>query len=115
MIYMSRNKLNFNNRIFLLSSLIIIIFIGSYIYTFKEFSSESSDWADFATFISLAIAIINLIIFYLLTLEIHKYNITQNKKNIKPIISFKLINSKESYWLENIGSGIAVDVKIKRN
>jgi len=112
---MSRNKLNFNNRIFLLSSLIIIIFIGSYIYTFKEFSSESSDWADFATFISLAIAIINLIIFYLLTLEIHKYNITQNKKNIKPIISFKLINSKESYWLENIGSGIAVDVKIKRN
>ena len=113
---MTKNKLNFNNtRIFLLSSLIIIIFIGSYIYTFKEFSSESSDWANFATFISLAIAIINLIIFYLLTLEIHKYNITQNKKNIKPIISFKLINSKESYWLENIGSGIAVDVKIKRN
>ena len=114
---MSRNKLNFNNRILLLSILIIVIFIGFYFYNFnsKELSKDSNDWANFATYISLATSIINLIIFYLLTLEIHKYNINQNKKNIKPIISFKLINSKEFYWLENIGNGIAVDVKIKRN
>src|SRR5690554_7558985 len=103
MIYMSKNKFNLNTRILLLSILIIGIFIGSYFYNFnsKELSKDSNDWANFATYISLATSIINLIIFYLLTLEIHKYNITQNKKNIKPIISFKLINSKEFYWLRS--------------
>src|SRR5690606_12957550 len=117
MLYMSNSKFNFNNRILLLSSLIIVIFIGFYFYNFnsKELSKDSNDWANFATYISLATSIINLIIFYLLILEIHKYKINQNKKNKKQIISIKLINSKESYWMENIGSGIAVDVKIKRN
>lgn len=99
--------------------LLVIIFFLLYFLNFGnknfEFSSNSADWANFATFIGLAVSILNLIIFYYLTMELHKYNLNKDMEEVQPIISFHLKDGDSFYTVENIGRSVALDLKIKRN
>src|SRR5690606_34387595 len=98
---------------------IIIIFFLPYFLNFGKTNSElspySNDWANFATFFGLAVSILNLIIFYYLTMELHKYNLNKDIEEAQPIISFHLKDGDSFYTIENIGRGIALDLKVKQN
>lgn len=99
--------------------LIVIIFLLTYIMNFGnsnfELSPNSTDWANFAIFFGLAVSILNLIIFYYLTMELHKYNLNKDLEDAQPIISFHLKDGDPFYTLENIGRSAAIGLKIKRN
>lgn len=106
-------------NILLFMLLVVIIFCLPYFLNFTrqnfEISPNSTDWANFATFFGLAVSILNLIIFYYLTMQLHKYNLNKDIEEAQPIISFHLKDGNPFYTLENIGRSAALDLKIKQN
>jgi hypothetical protein len=113
-------KMNLNHKLYTITAVFIIIPIIFYVCMFysQPISTDSSNWSDFATYLTGFVSTANLLVFILLTREIHAYNLNkdeQNSKQDKPIISFKLQPGSKKYFAENVGKGTALNVIICGN
>lgn len=97
-------------------TIVIPIFIFSIQFHDQIFSSNTSRWSEFATYLSSFISLANLMIFIFLSKEIHDYNLKRDEqlsKLEKPILSFyRNTVSSTDYFVENIGKGAAINVII---
>lgn len=85
-------------------------------------SGKSSDWSNFASFISPFIALANLIIIAWLSIQVYKYNKEKDtaanafQKTIeKPILTFRKSKNNQlgNIWeVCNIGKGAAINLRI---
>lgn len=109
-----------NRKLYTITAIFIGVPIIVYLCNFysQSISNDSSNWSDFATYFTGFISLANLIVFILLTKEIHAYNLKKDEqvsKQDKPIISFKLDTGSRKYFAENVGKGTALNVIICGN
>ena len=105
------------HKLYAIVAVFIILPVIAYLINFysQSISQESTHWSDFATYFAVFISIANLIVFILLTKEIHAYNLKKDEqlaKLEKPIISFRLQPGSTKYFAENVGRGTALNVII---
>ena len=94
-----------------------------YLYHFSGgYSKKSEDWSNFSSFISMYVALCNLIIFIILTYEFYSYTQANDKLSDKrvtllerPIISFYLDRLQGSFCIHNVGKGAALNIIIRSN
>lgn len=91
--------------------LLLIISGLTYYANFKNasISNETSDWGSFSDYIAPFISLANLILIGFITVFINKTNLLVER----PTIIFKIDDKRESYFIENIGKGAALNIIIK--
>lgn len=113
------NKL-YIKRCLIVVFLIILLFSVPYFFTFHHLSKIHSDWAEFATYFTLLVSIINTIVISVLSYLVWQSQISRDKfeksyieAQEKPAIVFlwaKELNT-EGYWkLYNMGKGVALNI-----
>ena len=110
---------------FVLAILIVVSITVPLVLYFLAFgkngiSHKAGDWANFATFVSLFIGLCNLILFAFLTYYVQRYNESNDEQAEKrsrmlerPILSFSYFAREGVYFVENIGNGPAINIRIK--
>ena len=100
----------------------IVITLLYYWFHFHQsgISNQTTKWADFAIFLGVVIAYMNLLVFATLTYLLLIYNARndghkeyQETVREKPIIIFSYKHSDKCYSIQNIGKGAALNVTIK--
>lgn len=90
-------------------------------------SNDPSDWADFSTYLTSFIGLVNVLIVGGLTFVLYRYNQQRDYEldkvqkesrrieeiNERPILVFRKFKSHMFYTLCNIGHGVALNISIK--